>query len=170
MKLITRILHLAADLLITFALVGVPVLLYCDIPGKGGYDAVSSASIELPDSPSGEFLVIINRELHADTAEDWKAFFEGDSMKVIFEDIHCVVPDGDATGLELATRYMAILPENQMRVSGEDAVLTASKLEAGYVDIAVLSTDMADALGIRTDHLPDNMMVIRIKGEGKTDA
>ena len=57
-----------------------------------------------------------------------------------------------------------------MRVSGEDAVLTASKLEAGYVDIAVLSTDMADALGIRADHLPDNMMVIRIKGEGKTDA
>lgn len=167
MKLTTRILHLAADLLIIFALTGIPVLLYCDLPVKGGYDAVSSASIELPDSPSGEFLIIINRDLHEDTAEDWKDFFEGDYLKVIFEDINCLVPDGDVTGLELANRYMAILPENQMRVSDDDAVLIASKLEAGYADIMILSVDMADALGISTDSIPDNMLVIKIQGEGE---
>lgn len=166
MKLITRILHIAADLVIIFALAGIPVLMYCDLPVKG-YDAVSSASIELPDSPSGEFLIIINRDLHEDTAEDWKDFFEGDSLKVIFEDIDCLVPDGDVTGLELANRYMAILPENQMRVSGDDAVLIASKLEAGYVDIAILSADMADALGISTESIPDNMLVIKILEEGE---
>ena len=166
MKLITRILHIAADLLIIFALAGIPVLMYCDLPVKG-YDAVSSASIELPDSPSGEFLIIINKDLHEDTAEDWKEFFEGDSLKVIFEDINCLVPDGDVTGLELANRYMAILPENQMRVSSDDAVLIASKLEAGYVDIAILSADMADALGISTESIPDNMLVIKILEEGE---
>ncbi len=166
MKLITRILHIAADLLIIFALAGIPVLMYCDLPVKG-YDAVSSASIELPDSPSGEFLIIINRDLHEDTAEDWKDFFEGDYLKVIFEDINCLVPDGDVTGLELANRYMAILPENQMRVSSDDAVLIASKLEAGYVDIAILSADMADALGISTESIPDNMLVIKILEEGE---
>ncbi|MDO4422005.1 MAG: hypothetical protein Q4C15_08185 [Eubacteriales bacterium] len=166
MKLITRILHIAADLVIIFALAGIPVLMYCDLPVKG-YDAVSSASIELPDSPSGEFLIIINRDLHEDTAEDWKDFFEGDYLKVIFEDINCLVPDGDVTGLELANRYMAILPENQMRVSGDDAVLIASKLEAGYVDIAILSADMADALGISTESIPDNMLVIKILEEGE---
>lgn len=166
MKLITRILHIAADLVIIFALAGIPVLMYCDLPVKG-YDAVSSASIELPDSPSGEFLIIINRDLHEDTAEDWKDFFEGDYLKVIFEDINCMVPDGDVTGLELANRYMAILPENQMRVSGDDAVLIASKLEAGYVDIAILSADMADALGISTESIPDNMLVIKILEEGE---
>lgn len=166
MKLITRILHIAADLVIIFALAGIPVLMYCDLPVKG-YDAVSSASIELPDSPSGEFLIIINRDLHEDTAEDWKDFFEGDYLKVIFEDINCLVPDGDVTGLELANRYMAILPENQMRVSGDDAVLVASKLEAGYVDIAILSADMADALGISTESIPDNMLVIKILEEGE---
>ena len=166
MKLITRILHIAADLLIIFALAGIPVLMYCDLPVKG-YDAVSSASIELPDSPSGEFLIIINKDLHEDTAEDWKDFFEGDYLKVIFEDINCLVPDGDVTGLELANRYMAILPENQMRVSSDDAVLIASKLEAGYVDIAILSADMADALGISTESIPDNMLVIKILEEGE---
>ena len=166
MKLITRILHIAADLVIIFALAGIPVLMYCDLPVKG-YDAVSSASIELPDSPSGEFLIIINKDLHEDTAEDWKEFFEGDSLKVIFEDINCLVPDGDVTGLELANRYMAILPENQMRVSSDDAVLIASKLEAGYVDIAILSADMADALGISTESIPDNMLVIKILEEGE---
>lgn len=166
MKLITRILHIAADLVIIFALAGIPVLMYCDLPVKG-YDAVSSASIELPDSPSGEFLIIINKDLHEDTAEDWKDFFEGDYLKVIFEDINCLVPDGDVTGLELANRYMAILPENQMRVSSDDAVLIASKLEAGYVDIAILSADMADALGISTESIPDNMLVIKILEEGE---
>mgnify|MGYP007070019743 CR=1 FL=1 len=162
MKLLLKFLHIAADILIVFLLIGVPVLRYCDIKVSGNYDAVSSASVVLPDSPSGEFLIFINKDYHEDTYAQWEDFFTGENMSVIFDDVSCLVPKSDKTGIEFANRYMAILPENQMSVRMEDSTLIASKITEGYLDIVIMSEEMADILKTDDTSVPDNIVVIKV--------
>ena len=164
MKTVSGVLHAAIDLIVIFGLLGVPYLLYCDLPGIGDYDTVSQASIDLPSQPSGNFRIFINSKLHRDTGEDWAEFFKGDDLKVIFDDIDCFVAEGDTTGRELATRYQAILPENQMKVRYIDPVLLASKIEAGYIDVAIMSSEMADALSVDSNNIVSGISEVAVKG------
>ena len=130
-------------------------------------DAVSSASLALPDQPSGAFYVLINTSKHADTLDDWRAFFtDAEDFAVIFEDISCLTAYGDVAGEQLAQRYQAQLPENQMLLRGEAPALLASKAETGFIDVAVFSREMAEALALSPG---DDVTVIEISG-GTDDA
>ena len=57
---------------------------------------------------------------------------------------------------------MAQLPENQMQLSTEDPTLLVSKAENGYIDMAVFSKEMADALKLSVSN--DDISVIHIHG------
>ncbi|MBQ6134504.1 MAG: hypothetical protein IJI65_10165 [Lachnospiraceae bacterium] len=157
-------LFVAAVLLL---LVGLPFATHFDLSGfSSSPDAVSSATIELPDQPSGEFLVIINKKLHNDTLSDWEKFFLGEELPVIFDDIRCASAKGDAGGIQLAERFRAQLPENQMTFRTEDPTLFISKVEEGYIDIAVISKEMADVLGFNPERLKRDMTVVSLSGKG----
>ena len=109
-------------------------------------DAVSSASLELPEQPSGEYVVIVNRDRHPLTIEEWTRFFQEQPVGVILEDISCLAAASDATGIQLAQRYQARLAENQMRLRSEDGLLVVSRAENGLYDVIVLSREAAEAM------------------------
>ena len=145
-----------------FLLAVLPLLTQVPLTGQP-VDAVSSATLVLPDQPSGEFYVLLNTSLHTDTLEDWRQFFTGEALPVIFEDLRCSAAKGDVSGVQLAQRFQAQLPENQMRLRTENATLLVSKIEAGRLDAAVFSREMADALQLRPEAL-QGVTVITVTG------
>ena len=164
MKLRRIIGHTGLVVCMLFLLVGLPILTHVRLDAGQTADAVSSASIALPDQPSGDFVVLINTKLHADTLDAWRSFFLEEDFPVIFEDVRCIAAEGDATGQQLAERYLAVLPENQMTLRTENPTLLASKAEAGYIDIAIFSREMADALKLSPN--TNRVTVIEIAGGG----
>ena len=161
-----KILHIALSVLSAAVIVVTPCALFFDKLDAAQPDAVSQATMTLPDQPSGNFVVFINSSLHKDTLDDWTRFFN-DEYAVIFDDISCITASGDISGQQLAERFMAQLPENQMKVRSEDAILLASKLDAGLIDVAIFSKEMADALGINSAR--DEIALINIS-EGESGA
>ena len=129
-------------------------------------DVVSSASVVL-DQPSGEFVVLINKELHKnqENLDKWIKFFSGDvaedEILVIFEDVSCSVAETDSTGVDLAESFRSQLPENQMQVKQEDVTLVASRADNGFFDILVMSKEFADAYSLETAY-GDNVQVINV--------
>ena len=157
--------HILIVVLALVLLAGVPIARNFDLFAKGdGSDAVTQATVELPDQPSGDFIVLLNTSIHQDTIDDWTAFFTGEDMPVIFEDIKCLTAKGDVTGQQMAERFQLQLPENQMELRSEDATLLASKSEAGYIDAAVFSSEMADAISLDVGD-GSGVAVIRVKGD-----
>ena len=147
-----------------FLLAGLPILTHFHF-GADGQDAVSGASIPLPDQPSGDFVVLVNTAAHSGTLDAWRSFFMDEDFPVIFEDIRCLAAEGDPTGQQLAERYLAQLPENQMKLRTENATLLASKAEAGYIDVAIFSREMAEALQLAPD--AELVTIIEISGGAK---
>lgn len=163
MKKVSHVLIIASAL---FLILGLPGILHAKgLAAAFGEktDAVSSASLNIPDKPSGEYLVYINKENHRDTLQEWSAFFREEPVGVIFEDITCTVADSDAAGIEMAERYMARLAGNQMKIRREESALAASKLQWGKCDIFIVSSEMADVL--HTETIDGSCMeMIRVKG------
>ncbi len=156
--------HIALTACALFLLVGLPIMTHFRPGSAQKTDAVSSASLVLPNQPSGDFIVLINTEAHADALDAWSSFFRGEDLAVIFDDIRCITAEGDAAGQQMAERYLAQLPENQMKLRSENPTLLASKAEAGYIDVAIFSREMADALKLSPDTA--RVTVIEISGEG----
>ena len=151
MKALKTLGHVGGTLLAVLLLAVLPICTHFDLFGAravGTADAETGASLQLPEQPSGQFIVLINTRLHEDTLRDWEAFFRDEDFAVIFEDVRCLAAEGDVTGLELARRYQAQLPENQMTVRTENPTLLVSKAEAGAIDVAVFSREMAEALSL----------------------
>ncbi len=163
MKLRERLLHFSVSLILSLLIVGVPFCVYFDVFSKKEPDAVSQATMALPERPSGECVVLIKTSLHEDTIDEWRSFFGGE-YAVIFDDIHCLAADGDAAGIQFAERYRAQLPENQMTVRTENAALLVSKAEQGAIDAAVFSKEMADALELEA---PEGVTVFYISSDGE---
>ena len=63
---------------------GIPAIRIISLGGRD-VDAVSQASIVIPDEPSGEFVILINESRHEETLSDWESFFYGSELPVIFE-------------------------------------------------------------------------------------
>lgn len=162
MKAVRITIHLLLTLLVTFLLVAVPALILFDPFGTGKDDAMTSASVKLPDKPSGEYLVLLNRSLHEETLEEWEAFFRDGELEVIFDDINCLAADSDIPALKMADRFLAQLPENQMHLKTENATLLVSKAENGCIDAAVFSREMADSLKLSVSQ--KDILVISVKG------
>ena len=140
---------------------GMPALAY--LPGGGGVDAVSGASLEVPDQPTGKFIVIINRNRHVALAE-WEDFFCERPVGVIMEDISCVTAAGDSFGEQLARRYQARLAENQMRLRSENGVLAVSKAEKGLYDAVILSKEAAEAYDYSAVYARPDALVLTVEG------
>ncbi len=163
-----RAAHVAGTAAAVFLLGVLPFYgLIAPLFGAKSADAVSSATVEVPEQPSGAFYILLNREKHAASLADWSSFFTGEGdLPIIFEDLDCLTAAGDEAGRQLAERYMALLPENQMRLRREDATLLVSKIEAGRFDAAVLSAEWAGALKLSPETL-QRAAVFAIRGEGE---
>ena len=146
-------------------ILGVPFLTLggASILRGDGMDAVTSASVIL-DAPSGEYVILINREKHTeDKLEEWNHFFKGEDVSYIFEDLVCYVMDGDLGGQTMAESYQSRLPENQMQILSMDATLLLSRAEYGNVDVVILSAEMASAYHAEDLYDKEQMAVIDIQ-------
>ena len=158
--------HIIAIIVAAAIFVGIPVAVFADFGALSakvqGIDVVSSAT-EIQDAPSGRYTILINRDKHqnADVLADWVAFFSGEDAPLIMEDVRCVALEGDAAGIEMATSLQSRLPENQMKLTVQDAVLGLSKADAGLFDVIVMSDEMAEALSAQTVYASGNVEVVR---------
>ncbi len=131
-------------------------------------DAASSASATL-DSPSGEYVVLINKKLHTDKEKlgQWKTFFSGGQVSYIFEDVICYASSDDKAGIEMAQSYMSRLPENQMQLETENGVLVLSKAENGNFDVIVMSAEIAKVYGADEFKDDEDVMYLIVKSNDK---
>ena len=130
-------------------------------------DAVSSATAQAVSAEDmrGKYVVLINRRLHdqAGTTEDWIKFFSFDrETPLIMEDIVCKTADTDAEGIEVAEKYRARLPENQMRLQKEAGVMLLSKAELGRFDVVILSESAANMYSAQTMYDRSAVAVIKM--------
>ncbi|MBQ9625377.1 MAG: hypothetical protein IJR47_04630 [Clostridia bacterium] len=157
--------HILVVLISLFVVLGIPAFIYGDFSamGFGKEIVVSGASLVIPSAPSGEFLVLINTKDRQNTLDSWKVFFADGNAGVILEDITCSTVKGDIKALELAERYRARLPENQLVLKQEDGLLLVSKAECGAFDVIVISKEAAQGYNLNTD-IADTA-VLAVKGE-----
>lgn len=161
--------HIGIVLFGLFLCFVLPCLFYADLGPvlSDKYDAVSGASVDMPDTPSGDFVVILNRDRHSRTLDEWTAFFREEEVGVIMEDLSCMTAASDPAGVQLAQRYMARLAENQMKLTVENSLLVVSRAENGLYDVIVLSKEMADAMDYSEVYLRDDALVIPVSGVGE---
>lgn len=164
MKVLKHILVVLAALFLTL---GVPTLCYVDVPAllSGNADAVTHASTYLPDTPSGEFIVLVNEKTQAGYIDQWREFFTEGDAGVIMSDISCMVIEGDINAQQLAERFQARLPENQMTISQENGLLLASRAESGIFDAIVVSSEMAQSYKMQDIFTKKGVVCINVKGE-----
>jgi hypothetical protein len=132
---------------------------------KGNTDAVTSASVII-DQPSGEYIVLVNKNLHTDNENlnTWIRFFQGEEISFLFEDISCSVIKGDAGALNTARSFQSRLPEKQMKIRQEDATLLMSRADNGKYDIIILSKEYANSYDATTAE-GENTTLINIVSE-----
>ncbi|MCR4891592.1 MAG: hypothetical protein K5989_05370 [Lachnospiraceae bacterium] len=150
-----------------FLLVGIPFFrtdYFANM--RGGVDSMTSASLVI-EKPSGEFVLFINKGQHPNSEKlgKWLDFFEGREFTFIFEDIHVLVPKGDAGGLSMARSLQSQLPENQMILRQEDGVLLTSKAEEGLYDMILMSKEAADAYHTEDLFQDSDTIALRISGK-----
>lgn len=76
MSIAQRLGHRLLVLVLFGILVGLPCAVHPEIfHSKSNTDAVSGATMKLPEQPSGEFVILINEGLHQNTLSDWQKFF-----------------------------------------------------------------------------------------------
>ena len=162
-----RVLRILALVLIVLAIFAVPYRAFIgpirlDALFGSGVDAVSSASVIL-DKPSGSYVVLLNESRHQkyDTADQWEQFFRGESL-VIMDDVDCAVIDADAGGIDMADSYRSRLPENQMKIARQDALMLLSRAQAGGFDVIVMSKEFADAYRADTVYGVAGVRVIEV--------
>ena len=161
MKIVHAIKHILFIAAGAFLILGLPFLGSDYFKNMtDGVDAVSGASLII-DKPSGEYVVLINRDFHKneENLALWHHFFRGEEVSYIFEDISCSVAAGDAGGQEMARSFQSRLPENQMRIRSEDATLLLSRADHGKFDVIVLSKEFAEGYSADTAYR-DNVDVI----------
>ncbi|MBR1930594.1 MAG: hypothetical protein IJ833_03830 [Lachnospiraceae bacterium] len=163
MKVIRHVCIIIAALLLTLGLPFFTSDYFAAKVGAHGVDAVTGASVMI-EKPSGEYLVFINEMLHPD--EDklaaWCDFFEGRDVSYIFEDISRFVANGDITGMEAALSFQSRLPENQMKITGEDATLLLSKAEYSKFDVIIMSKEFAQAYGVQSIYETQGVRICRV--------
>lgn len=136
-----------------FLIVGVPLMMtdyWRGLLSSNEADAVSSPSVVI-DKPSGNYIVLINTELHRDKEKlnQWIDFFNGKETDIIFEDIACTVAESDVMGIEMAESFRSKLPENQMKIKKEEAILVVSRAEEGRFDVLLMSKEFASSYKLK---------------------
>jgi stress-induced morphogen len=148
-------------------LLGIPFLStdYFKTLLSGNEDAVTSASVII-DQPSGEYIVLVNENLHTDNENlnTWISFFQGEEISFLFEDISCSVIKGDTGALNMAKSFQSRLPEKQMRIQQEDATLLMSRADNDKFDIIIISKEFANSYDVATAE-GENTALINIVSE-----
>lgn len=160
-RIVAHIVTIALGLLL---FLGGPLLAHVNVGAllAGGTDLVSSATT-IQAAPDGRFYILINGTRHPDkkVLADWVTFFEDkEAAPLIMEDVSCVVCEGDAPGLDMATSLQSRLAENQMKLRTEQGVLAVSKAEAGLFDVLVVSEAAYDNYGVQSIADRDDVVVI----------
>jgi hypothetical protein len=165
------IFHAAIVLAGVFLLLGIPFFTtdYFKNLINGDTDAVTSASVII-DQPSGEYIVLINREMHRDeeNLNTWMQFFGGEEISYLFEDISCSVIAADTGALTMAQSFQSRLPEKQMTIRTEDATLLMSRADRGKYDIIIISKEFAKSYDATTAE-GKNTALINIISEGESE-
>lgn len=140
--------HIVCIAALALVLIGVPVALYANpaVFTAETPDAISSATT-IQEAPSGHFTIYINERMHAkkDVLADWETFFRGEDAPLIMEDITCIALAADPAGVDMAKSLQSRLPENQMKLRTEEAMIALSKAEAGVFDCLVMSDEAVAA-------------------------
>ena len=160
--------HLMIKLAGLLLLFGIPAYFLAGslIFGNEGADVISSATQISADMVSGEYIVLINEDMHKKrgTTEDWIRFFQGESP-LIFDDISCFVSSSDGAGLEFARICQARLPENQMTLHQINGLLMVSKAEYAKFDIIIMSKEFAQAYSADSFDGLWNIKTVMVSGE-----
>ena len=140
-----RIRHILTAVFSAGLLLGLPLYWYFGPTGRKA-DVISSPTVVIKQ-PSGAYVVWINPERHTDPKklDTWRHFFAGEEIDFIFDDISCFVIRQDTEGRELAESFQSRLPENQMRLASEDAILLLSKAWNGGFDVILFSQEAYEA-------------------------
>ena len=130
----------------------------------GQTDGISSASI-LIDQPSGEFVILINKDFHPNEEylQQWIDYFSGGEEYPFFEDLSCLVSLTDSSALTMAQSFQSRLPENQMTIQEENSTLLCSMADAACFDVLIMSKEYAQAYHLETAY-GDRIAIIEIKG------
>lgn len=138
-----------------------PMLFHTDSP-----DAVSKATTVSADMVSGEYIVLINDDLHKKkgSTADWIQFFQGESV-IIFDDISCLVASNDEAGLEFAEICQARLPENQMTLHQINSLLMVSKADYAKFDMIIMSKEFAELNSVQNFDNVTNIKKVLVSGE-----
>ncbi|MBQ8987281.1 MAG: hypothetical protein IJ100_08640 [Lachnospiraceae bacterium] len=157
--------HIVVGLLSVIVLIGGPLYAAYGPSGAARGDAVSSATVII-EQPSGAYVVLINKDRHPnkENLDTWTAFFKGEEIGFLFEDLSCLVADADAAGLELAKSFQSRLPENQMALRTENPTLLFSKAAYGEYDVILMSREAYDAYGAQT--AASQPFALKIESEG----
>lgn len=166
MQFIKRLLfRFAALLLISGVMFGILVL-NGSISIGAQVDGVTKATGEIvyADDIDGSFTVLINKDMHkdAEALSEWKTFFSGGEVGVIFEDVTCYVASNDPSGSEVAESFRSRLPENQLVIKTVPSGMLVNKAAHGVFDIIVLSDPITAALGADVLFDNENTEVIHI--------
>jgi hypothetical protein len=160
--------HAVIVLVGVFLLLGIPFFTtdYFRNWLQGDTDAVSSASVII-DQPSGEYIVLINGEMHQDqeNLHTWIQFFSGEEISYLFEDISCSVIGADTGALTMAQSFQSRLPEKQMTIQTEEASLLMSRADQGKYDVIILSREFAESYDATTAE-GEKTKLINIISEG----
>lgn len=170
MKILKCLKHILTIAIGVFLILGIPFLAVYNssgYTGPGSADTVSSSTVPL-DQPSGEYILLINKETRSndETLDDWITYFTGGDMPYIFEDITCSVSKSDSAALEMAESYQSKLPEHQMEIQTEDTAMLLSRADNGKFDFIIFSKEYAEANHLETAY-NDNVEVVEIKGENE---
>ena len=128
--------------------------------------AVLRNTAQQSDGGSGEFVVLINRELHPDDKEIGKLeklFADGQADGLDTDGIKFAVSPEDAAGLAFAERLLK--PDDTAALTGDDTALMLSKAENGLFDVIVMSKELADSSKAETVAKKTNAEMLCVKGE-----
>ena len=156
--------HILLCVFCLFLMVGLPFLTSDKFQSMTNADAVSSASLIL-DQPSGQYYIFINKKVHTDqeNLEKWKSYLTGGDVAYIFEDITCLVAEGDVGASDMADSFKSRLPENQMTIRKENSIMVLSMMEQEQFDILIMSKEFADSYQAV---LPDDSNVVTLQITG----
>lgn len=165
-----HIIVIASALLVLYGIPFTQTGMFRNLISGKGLDAISAATTIL-DAPSGDYIVMINKDDHREPEKlkTWENFFLEKDYGLLFDDAVMSAANGDVGGIDMARRYQSRLSKNQMKLHVEDPILMLSKADAGRIDFMVMSKEAAETY--HADHAlkQPQMEILNIHSEPETE-
>lgn len=165
-----HIIVVASALLVLYGIPFTKTGMFRSLVSGKGLDAISAATTIL-DAPSGDYIVMINKDRQRDKEKltAWENFFQEKDYGLLFDDAVLSAANGDVGGIDMARRYQSRLSKNQMKLHVEDPVLMLSKADAGRIEFMVMSKEASETY--HADHAlkQPEMEILNIHSEPETE-